>query len=446
MKKITLLCAHFAMILRLKSMLKHAKKGLNAYAEKARKLFFRLQRTVPAHVLKKMIGPAALLMLMATSQRTEAQYFKPPLLNPFGIQSAYYNAFPAFVDIDDDGDLDLFVGEYYYGNFNFYENTGSPNAPILQPSGQNPFGLTPINDYLAAPEFVDLDNDGDYDLMAGGYNYGALLYYENVGTASAPQFSAPLHNPFGIYMDSTNFYSFPSFGDLDNDGDFDMIIGKDYADFKYFENTGNASQPMFALPLINPFGLTMLNGPYSYPEFTDIDGDGDLDLISGGQYYGNSEAMFAFFENTGTPSSPSFAQPVFNPFNLQSTQYYNMPAVADIDGDGDMDIFTGEDYGNIKYFENTVLGIAENHAPEPIGIYPNPVLEKCLIRLPVPPTESGWITINDICGNTLGSVRLKKGCSSLVFLPRKQHLAPGIYQLNWSDPQGSFTARLMVAE
>jgi hypothetical protein len=54
-------------------------------------------------------------------------------------------------------------------------------------------------------------------------------------------------------------------------------------------------------------------------------------------------------------SNPGFAAPVINPFGLPNVGWNSSPEFVDIDGDGDLDAFIGEYYGDTYYFENTDL-------------------------------------------------------------------------------------------
>ena len=76
---------------------------------------------------------------------------------------------PAFADIDDDGDLDLFIGNSL-GQTRFFRNDGSAKSPDFNQEGQNkPFGITNVGS-MASPELADIDADGDLDLFIGDLN------------------------------------------------------------------------------------------------------------------------------------------------------------------------------------------------------------------------------------------------------------------------------------
>ncbi|AOC54544.1 Alkaline phosphatase [Microcystis aeruginosa NIES-2481] len=283
--------------------------------------------------------------------------FAPASTNPFGLPDAGDYTTPTLVDIDNDGDLDAFVGDFF-GNTLFYRNTGSASAPAFAAGSTNPFGLTDVGLY-AAPTFVDIDGDGDLDAFIGNEE-GNTLFYRNTGSASAPTFAAPSTNPFGLT--DVIYDAVPTLVDIDDDGDLDAFIGNYYGNTLFYRNTGSASAPAFATPSTNPFGLTNVV-TYAQPTFVDIDGDGDLDA-----FIGNELGNTLFYRNTGSASAPTFAAPSYNPFGLTDVVYDAAPTLVDIDGDGDLDAFIGNWVGNTLFYENVPwLAIAATNASQTEG-------------------------------------------------------------------------------
>ena len=219
----------------------------------------------------------------------------------------------------------------------------------------DPFGLVEQQD-IVLPQLADLDNDGDLDILASGYDddteQSRTLYFENVGTATAPSFAAPVLDPFGLdALPSEQDLVVFSLVDLDGDGDLD-ILGGSYENFIYLPNNGTAAAPSFGEAVLNPFGLENAlsdDDDYLFPATADLDGDGDFDLLLGG-YYGNF-----FVENTGTATAPAFGMAVNNPFNINPgpEEGYFLNTLADFDLDGDVDLVTGSYYSTLEYFENT---------------------------------------------------------------------------------------------
>jgi hypothetical protein len=358
---------------------------LKRLSAKLAELIHQLRFIISGRELKKTLGIATLVFGLSFSNQVKAQYFESPVENPFSLVATNELAAPAIVDLDGDGDLDMLVGEYY-GSMQYFENIGSATDPLFDDPLSDPFGIDGGDNY-SFPQFVDIDNDGDYDLFTGtsfydylSYEYGTTLnFQENIGTANAPQFASPVENPFEL--ESTNRrLPFPSFVDLDDDGDYDLLLGTSeytyisYDDYSitgkmsYFENIGSASAAEFASPVDDPFGLSETN-LLAAPTFGDIDNDGDMDLFVG-EYYGATQ----YFENTGTAQAPAFAEAEENPFGLVSVLEVSTPALADLDGDGDLDLMIGEYYGNFQYFENVnTVGINELNSQIAIKAYPNPV-------------------------------------------------------------------------
>lgn len=310
-------------------------------------------------------------------EAANAQSFGAMQTNPFNLTNVggYGFSNPTLGDIDGDGDLDMISGQYYYdyntyqgeGDFVYYENTGTNANPSFAAPQTNPFGLATIQQFnTIAPTLVDIDGDGDLDIMLNDRN-GDFLYFENTGTATAPAFNAPVTNPFSLSFNAPTGNSQPTFADLDNDGDLDLVIGSDnsysgLATLSYFENTGSATAPAFGAQQDNPFSLNPSGAGYTLyqPKLVDLDQDGDFDILAGVYNYDGDyntpDGVFRYYENTGTVGAPVFAAEVQNPFGLTGPQYGFGLDVIDLDNDGDLDIIAGEDYygGNFFVWEGCI--------------------------------------------------------------------------------------------
>ena len=283
-----------------------------------------------------------------------APAFAPRLDSPFGLSDGEA---PAFGDIDDDGDLDILVGEES-GAIHSFANVGTAAAPAFVFTPAAPVGLTSLA-ISSRPALADIDADGDFDAFVGN-PLGTTYFFENVGTSLTPVFAAALANPFGLgsVLDVA-----PSFTDIDDDGDLDAFLGGD-ADLRFSENVGSAAVPSFAAPVVNPFGLTSIP-TNTKPTLADIDADGDPDLLVG------TNGILRYFENVGTPAAPAFAAPVEEPFGLSSLQFVNSPTFVDVDGDGDVDVFVGG--FDLAFQENVGTPTAPAFAPaavNPLGLDP----------------------------------------------------------------------------
>lgn len=212
---------------------------------------------------------------------------------------------PFFVDIDGDGNLDCFAGEYNTkGNATakiyFYKNEGTNVHPsYTKVSGaENPFEDVAIP-VVSIPYFLDIDNDGDNDCFIGDGNTGAIRFYKNIGTATKPQFEkqSAAMNPLSMVKLSAEIMAEPAFADVDNDGDQDCLITDLYGNQNYYKNTGTAKEPSFEhiTGKENPFSfINELEG--NGPSFYDWNKDGLQDLFIGTKYY----------KNTGTKTQPAY--------------------------------------------------------------------------------------------------------------------------------------------
>ncbi|NYT27369.1 MAG: VCBS repeat-containing protein [Candidatus Thiodubiliella endoseptemdiera] len=282
--------------------------------------------------------------------------------NPFEGIDVGHRSKPTLADIDGDGDLDLVVGENN-GTLKYYQNTGTTSNPAYEAKtgDSNPFNGIDVG-YSSSPILVDIDGDGDLDLVVGESG-GTLKYYQNTGTTSNPAYEAKTggSNPFNSI--DVGDYSKLTLADIDGDGDLDLVVGGYNGTLKYYQNTGSASNPTYEAKTggSNPFNSIDV-GNYSKPTLADIDGDGDLDLV-----VGKSDGILKYYQNTGTTSNPAYEAKTgdSNPFDGIDVGDYSSPTLADIDGDGDLDLVVGKADGTLKYYYNQQPSSVDGQAPTP---------------------------------------------------------------------------------
>ena len=133
----------------------------------------------------------------------------------------------------------------------------------------------------------------------------------------------------------------PALGDLDGDGDQDLLVGESSGWLNYYRNIGDARQPRFEL-LSDEFEKIRV-GRRSAPALADLDGDGDLDLLVGSE----SEGL-ALFRNEGSRSAPTLVRDTS--FAVE-VPLLAAPAAGDIDGDGVVDLVVGGAGGGLVYLK-----------------------------------------------------------------------------------------------
>jgi len=267
---------------------------------------------------------------------------------------------PRFTDIDGDNDYDMFVGIQggaisfiadQEANLYFYENLGNPSTPNFNLATKTLVSSVDIG-RSAAPALADLDGDGDLDLfLSNKEDIDApdllncrVFYFENQGTSSSPQFRLMSEN----YLDydkrlDLNYSSV--FYDLDNSGTIDLLIGKWQGDLTFYRNDGTTTVPNLNRIDENFGGIDVGND--HAPTLADLDGDGDADMISG-EFSGNLN----FFRNTGSASNPVFTLEDQNYLGVDVGSF-SSPHLADLDNDGDADLLIGsDDQGLLLYLNN----------------------------------------------------------------------------------------------
>jgi FG-GAP-like repeat len=241
-------------------------------------------------------------------------------------------------DIDADGDLDLITGGY--SGIQLYLNTGNAIAGLFTKSNDFFNGLSTGSNPII--DMGDIDNDGDLDMVVGLSESGQVKVYTNQGSNTAASFLETSSQVLG----DIGIYAYPVFCDPDNDGDLDILCGRDDYNFTYFKNTGSVSSASWS---VNSSVFSGLGGDsyFNSPAMVDINGDNKEDLI-----YGNYAGPLTYFSNTGSTISPTWTENTTLFGGVIDVGSASTPFFVDKDGDGDLDMVTGTQMGDIKLYRN----------------------------------------------------------------------------------------------
>jgi hypothetical protein len=343
------------------------------------------------------------------------------------------NSIPALVDIDNDGDEDLFLAnqedlnspESSNSRLYFFENRGNTSHPEFYLQNNHYLNYDKRFDVNYAPVFVDIDDDGDYDLFLGKFD-GKLSFWQNDGNAISADFVLTSENYSGIDIGSN---SLPAFVDIDADLDQDLFIGEFNGNINFYRNIGSPTSANFQLDTTNYSGINIGQSEFSYPHFNDIDRDGDFDLFVGSATRGTF-----FYRNTGSPQNASFTpdNSLQIPVLLRNT-----PCLVDLDDDGDDDLLMGIYGGGLVYYENQeFVGIERSTKSTAIdtdrikllGNYPNPFNPTTVISWRLAVSSQVNLSVYNLRGQkikTLLSAFLLSGIHSVEW--NAQNSASGIY-------------------
>jgi hypothetical protein len=209
-------------------------------------------------------------------------------------------------DFDNDGDQDAVITIFDFiawypndGDGNF----GEPNTIELDMGGL--FNLLP----------VDLDRDGNIDLVVSYFEEDKIVWYQNLGGGSFSSLkliTSGLNNVSGVTGE-----------DIDNDGDMDLVLGVTNGSGLYWVENLDGQGDFGVLR-----GIDANLGQARRQRLGDMDGDGDIDIVSNG-----NNPWLLWFENVDGEGDFSM-QHIIEAQGL----YENAFDIEDLDGDGDLDI------------------------------------------------------------------------------------------------------------
>ena len=301
---------------------------------------------------------------------------------------------PFLVDINNDelmdlivsnfGEFDLSVPIHYSSSIKSYLNIGTASNPIFSKTSDDFQNISStLNQLNLAPTFGDLDADGDLDVIVGDFD-GNLHYFENTSTnpnqMNLTLSISPITDQFNNIFD-VGYCAHPTLFDIDNDNDLDLIVGEAIGNLNYIENKGDST--LFDFELISEtFGQVDVsewwtNIGSSAPVFKTIGQEVIL-------FVGSERGKIFKYNNISNNLSGSFNLLDSNLFDIY-TGPNNIPAIYDINNDSILDYIIGNKRGGLSLYygslDSNISAISNLNTKEYI-IYPNPSNTKIHIDVP----------------------------------------------------------------
>lgn len=356
------------------------------------------------------------------------------------------DAYPAFFDYNGDGLLDIVVGSFGYcrGYQNYeigltlFENVGTPTNPAFNQVDNNYAGLDSININGLHPCFGDLDGDGDQDMLLGTPQ-GTLVYVRNKGGAGATAvWDKPTLNYANISVNATD--AAPYLVDLDRDNDLDLLVGVFNGTIKYYENTGSALTASFSntptSAMLGNFSLQSTGSRKATPCVYDRAGSYEL-------YLGHQFKGIAHFNNIDGNILGTYDTLSLNAGDIYTGHYEDLD-IADINADGFPDMVIGNSRGGISFYTEKKLVTSTPIVQESqriVKLFPNPAKNQLTVTLAdVNKTEIVY-TIYNLMGQEIESHFLP--AQAAIHRLNIEQLNSGIYLLNMQVDGQSITQKFI---
>ena len=359
-------------------------------------------------------------------------------------------AFPVLFDENGDGLMDLVVanhgyfmpGNTYEGRLALLRNTGTSTEPAFQLVTTDYMGLSGSGiGQSMYPAFGDLDGDGDQDMLIGDLQ-GRIHFYRNTSTGGAAQFQLAQNNipdASGSVLDVGQFAT-PMLHDLDGDGLLDLIVGERNGNLNHYRNTGSSSVPEWSLITEELGGVSTVEWwnitGHSIPFlFQNADGDREMLLGSESGWLYHYGGIEGNVDGSWTLLDSAFLQ-IRDGIRTSVCLY-------DLTGDGGLDMVIGNYRGGLSFWRSddvssTAESVNVSSSPS-FSIYPNPASAMVELVLPLATAHTDWI-VHDALGKEVSRFTSSGSRTSYSVAD----LAPGIYHVRASGKGYDLVQRLVV--
>ena len=279
---------------------------------------------------------------ISTPIRAIFTYFSP-LLNLSGnaLSASSTTRIPRLIDWNGDGKTDLLVGSGGY--IWLHLNNGTRKSPAFtsgkQLKAQNG-QIIYSGDTLSTFTLIDMNGDGNKDLVLSDSQYRLCLYLNIAVKGAAPIYSAPT---FIMSSITGSAFILPDFsrrfdiGDWNLDGRPDVITGTDCGFVRLFFNTNSSKSALFGN------GVSVLNKCYNwYPRLYDLNSNGVVDLI-GGINWGSIEYYLdpSYRDVLSNQALLSLTTTAGTTVDVRSVTDGAIVDFGDLNGDGQLDMVFG---------------------------------------------------------------------------------------------------------
>lgn len=285
----------------------------------------------------------------------------------------------------------------HVANMALYHNTGTAAQAAFTLVDPNFAGIANIiNIPSSYPAFADLDNDGDQDMILGDGEGNLHYFVNNAGPGAIPDLDLVTLNMTDVSMTVIDVGRFatPVLADMDRDGDFDLVIGEYSANLNYYENIGTTSAPVFKF-ITDHFGNVDVSewwSPigYSVPALYDANGEWFMAV-------GSQKGVVYTYTNIDGNLGGAFtlSDSLFHDAPIGGRV---APALAKLNSDNNPDLVVGNYRGGLAlcYAESevdTTIGMSEHPAQNiSFQLYPNPAGQIITLRTNLPGTYDYKLT------------------------------------------------------